>query len=152
MSLPFLGAFSRMSLLSPAQQTKAVTAMIDRLGIVCQSSSDGIGTLSGGNQQKVMIGRWLMKDCRVLVLDEPFQGVDIGARRDIGRHIRATANSRASIVFVSEIDEAFEIADRILVLHEGKIVGEHRNENVDLDALIAQVSGASARNQMAGVQ
>ena len=152
MSLPFLGAFSRMSLLSPAQQTKAVTAMIDRLGIVCQSSSDGIGTLSGGNQQKVMIGRWLMKDCRVLVLDEPFQGVDIGARRDIGRHIRATANSRATIVFVSEIDEAFEIADRILVLHEGKIVGEHRNENVDLDALIAQVSGASAPNQMAGAQ
>jgi len=79
----------------------------------------------------------------VLLLDEPFQGVDIGARRDIGKHIRHSAPGRATIVFVAEIDEALEIADRIVVLNENQIVGEHRNSEVNLNVLVAQVSGAS---------
>ncbi|MBR9862630.1 MAG: sugar ABC transporter ATP-binding protein [Rhodobacteraceae bacterium] len=142
MTLPFLGSFSRLSLLSKRKQRGAATDMIKQIGVKCQSDQDGIGTLSGGNQQKVMIGRWLLEDSRVLLLDEPFQGVDIGARRDIGRHIRATAKGRATLVFAAELDEALEIADRIIVLHEGAIVGTHENSNIDLDALIAQVSGA----------
>ncbi|SDE76967.1 sugar ABC transporter ATP-binding protein [Limimaricola pyoseonensis] len=141
MTLPFLGAFSRLSLLSRARQRDTVGEMVDRIGVVCRSPRDGILTLSGGNQQKVMIGRWLIEPCRVLLLDEPFQGVDIGARRDIGRHIRDTAAGRATIVLVAEIDEAIEIADRIIVLNEGALAGEHVNENIDLGRLVAQVSG-----------
>jgi simple sugar transport system ATP-binding protein len=80
------------------------------------------------------------------VLDEPFQGVDIRARRDIGRSIRDTAGERATIVFAAELDEALEIADRILVLYEHSLVGEHRNENVDLSAILAQVSGQAAHS------
>jgi len=142
-SLPFLKSFTRGGLLSWGKQRAAAHQMIDQIGVVCQSASDGINTLSGGNQQKVMIGRWLMEPCRVLLLDEPFQGVDIGARRDIGQHIRQSASGRATIVFVAEIDEALEIADRIVVLNENQIVGEHINTNVNLNALVAQVSGAS---------
>ena len=142
MTLPFLGSFSRFSILNGRKQRGAADDMIARIGVVCQSNRDGIGTLSGGNQQKVMIGRWLLEDCRVLLLDEPFQGVDIGARRDIGRHIRDTAKGRATLVFAAELDEALEIADRIIVLNEGAVAGSHENFNVDLDALIAQVSGA----------
>lgn len=141
MTLPFLKNFSAVGLLKSREQRHAAKEMINQIGVVCQSDNDGIGTLSGGNQQKVMIGRWLLEDCRVLLLDEPFQGVDIGARRDIGRHIRATAKTRATLVFVSELDEALEIADRIIVLHEGSVVGVHDNADVDLNALIAQVSG-----------
>ena len=88
-----------------------------------------------------MIGRWLLEGCRVLLLDEPFQGVDISARRDIGSHIRATARGRATLVFVAELDEALEIADRIIVLNEGVVVGTHENNNIDLNTLIAQASG-----------
>jgi simple sugar transport system ATP-binding protein len=124
-------------------QRDVAKRMIDQIGVICQSEMDSIMTLSGGNQQKVMIGRWLLEDCRVLLLDEPFQGVDIGARRDIGRHIRATAKGRATLVFVSELDEALEIADRIIVLNEGAIAGLHENAGVDLSALIAQVTGTS---------
>ena len=149
MTLPFLKAFCNFSLLRTLRQRTATDQMIDQIGVVCQSNSDGINTLSGGNQQKVMIGRWLIEPCRVLLLDEPFQGVDIGARRDIGRHIRATAAGRATIVFVAEIDEALEIADRIIVLHEGAIAGEHINRQIDMAALVAQVSGQSEINEAA---
>jgi simple sugar transport system ATP-binding protein len=143
MTLPFLKKFSTISLLKPRVQRDVAKRMIDQIGVICQSEMDSIMTLSGGNQQKVMIGRWLLEDCRVLLLDEPFQGVDIGARRDIGRHIRATAKGRATLVFVSELDEALEIADRIIVLNEGAIAGLHENAGVDLSALIAQVTGTS---------
>lgn len=144
MSLPFLRAFSKFSFIKSRQQRNATDDMISKIGVVCQSNDDDIGTLSGGNQQKVMIGRWLLKPSRVLLLDEPFQGVDIGARRDIGRHIRQTAKNRTTIVFVAEIDEAIEIADRIVVLNEGQIAGEHINQNVDLAKLVAQITGAKA--------
>ncbi len=149
MTLPFLGVFSRGAFLSRRRQRRATDAMIARIGVVCQGGSDSILTLSGGNQQKVMIGRWLIEPSRVLLLDEPFQGVDIGARRDIGRHIRATAQGRATIVFVSEIDEALEIADRIVVLHEGAVAGAHINQNIDLTALVSQVSGAARKEAWA---
>ena len=144
MTLPFLKGLSVGSFLKSGGQRSAAQSMVDQLGIVCQSVGDGIGTLSGGNQQKVMIARWLLEPARVLLLDEPFQGVDIGARRDIGRHIRATAKGRATLVFLAEIDEALEIADRIVVMNEGAIVGEHINQNVDLAALVADISGAKS--------
>ena len=143
-SVPFYKSFTRAGLLSRRRQQAAADKMIEQLGVVCQSANDGIDSLSGGNQQKIMIGRWLLQPCRVLLLDEPFQGVDIGARRDIGKHIRHTASGRATIVLVAEIDEALEIADRILVLYEHRLVGEHRNANVDLNNLVAHVSGASS--------
>ncbi|KUF09190.1 sugar ABC transporter ATP-binding protein [Pseudoponticoccus marisrubri] len=144
MTLPFLKGLSTGSFLNAGRQRAETRSMIDRLGIVCQSPHDGIGTLSGGNQQKVMIARWLLEPCRVLLLDEPFQGVDIGARRDIGRHIRATAPGRATLVFLAEIDEALEIADRIVVMSEGAVAGEHINRNIDLAALVADISGSAA--------
>lgn len=141
LTLPFYRRLSRAAMLSRRRQRAATRDMVQRLGIVCQSERDGIGTLSGGNQQKVMVGRWLSQPCHLLVLDEPFQGVDIKARRDIGAHIRATAATRATLVFVAEIDEALEIADRILVLNEHALVGEHLNQNINLAPLMAQISG-----------
>lgn len=143
LTLPFLSRHSAWSFLRPMRQRKATQGMIDTLGIVCQGPGDDIGTLSGGNQQKVMVGRWMAEPCEVLVLDEPFQGVDIKARRDIGRRIRHTASERATLVFAAELDEALEIADRIVVLHEGHVVGEHRNEEIDLNLLLSEVSGQS---------
>ena len=100
--------------------------------------------MSGGNQQKVVVGRWLLKPCKLLILDEPFQGVDIKARQDIGTYIRQTAGNRATIVFVSELDEALEIADRILVMSEKSVVGEHKNQNVNLDKILMEISGQTS--------
>lgn len=144
MTLPFLSGFSLGSFLQAGRLRTRAREMNSQLGVVCQSETDGVGTLSGGNQQKVMIARWLMEPSRVLLLDEPFQGVDIGARRDIGNHIRASAKGRATLVFMAEIDEALEIADRIVVMTEGAIAGEHINENIDLAALVSDISGNEA--------
>jgi len=124
--------------------------MISDLGIICQHQSDDIGSLSGGNQQKVMVGRWMAEASNLLVLDEPFQGVDIQARRDIGAKIRETAKGRATVVMVAEMDEAVEIADRIIVMADHTIKGEHRNENIDLNAVLAQVAGAESGQVNAG--
>lgn len=140
-SIPFLERYCSWSFVSKKSESKIANETIQKLGIVCQGASDDIDTLSGGNQQKVVVGRWLSQPCRVLVLDEPFQGVDIQARRDIGRKIRETAKGRTTLVMSSELDEALEIADRILVVSDHTIVGEHRNKAIDLDQLLAEVAG-----------
>jgi simple sugar transport system ATP-binding protein len=141
-TLPFLRRHSRAHFLRPRSEASSAAQMISDLGVVCQTATDGILTLSGGNQQKVMVARWMAEASRLLILDEPFQGVDIQARRDIGAKIRATAGSRATIVFVAELDEALEIADRILVMSEFAIVGAHLNHNIDVNAIMAEVIDA----------
>jgi simple sugar transport system ATP-binding protein len=143
-SLPFLRSLSRLSVLSRRQERALARRQIEALGIVCRSERDAMSTLSGGNQQKVMVGRWLARASRLLVLDEPFQGVDIAARRDIALKLRASAQGRGTVVFLTELDEVFEIADRILVMSEHTIVGEHRNAEVDVDSILAQIAGRHA--------
>jgi simple sugar transport system ATP-binding protein len=141
MSLPFLKRFSRLSIMSRGREEANARRQIEELGVVCRSEQDDLATLSGGNQQKVMVGRWLAFPARLLILDEPFQGVDIAARRDIGRKLRQSAGDRATLVFLTELDEAFEVADRILVMSEHTIVGEHVNDDPDVDQLLAEIAG-----------
>lgn len=142
-SVPFLPKFSSLSFLSRGAERDTARDMIGALSIVCQSETDGINTLSGGNQQKVMLARWLVDKCRLLLLDEPFQGVDIRSRQDIGEKVRQTATGRATLVFVSELDEALEIADRIVVMHEHSIVAEFINRDVDLNEILTAVTGTA---------
>ena len=143
-SLPFTKRHSHGSFLSFRSERGTAERMIGEIGVICQGADDGILTLSGGNQQKVMVARWMAEASRLLILDEPFQGVDIQARRDIGYKIRETATNRATIVFVAELDEALEVADRILVMSEHSVVGDHRNENIDVSAIMAEVVDAAA--------
>ncbi len=140
LSLPFLRRHSWASFIRRRSEAATSERMVEEMGVVCRSPRDGILTLSGGNQQKVVVGRWMAEASRLLVLDEPFQGVDIQARRDIGAKIRATSRERATLVLVAELDEAMEIADRILVMAEHSLAGEHRNQNLDLSVVMRQVT------------
>ncbi|WP_187969064.1 sugar ABC transporter ATP-binding protein [Aquibium microcysteis] len=140
-SLPFLDRFSRLGVTRSRAERDAARAQIDNLSIVCRGERDMMQTLSGGNQQKVMVARWMAQPSRLFILDEPFQGVDIAARRDIAAKLRASAAGRATLLFLTEIDEALETADRILVMSEHTIVGEHRNTEVDMDRLLAEIAG-----------
>ncbi len=144
LTLPFLTRFSTAGTVRLAREKQSARAMIDALDVVCQSEQDVLSALSGGNQQKVVIARWLSQPSKLLVLDEPFQGVDIRARGDIGTKLRNTSDQRATLVLTAELDEALEIADRILVMSNHTIVGEHLTADLNMDLLMSQISGATA--------
>lgn len=146
MSLPFLKRISVLGVSRRSAERTIARGQIKELGIVCRSERDDMSTLSGGNQQKVMVARWMTQAASLFMLDEPFQGVDIAARRDIAAKLRASAAGRATLIFVTEIDEALETADRILVMSEHTIVGEHRNAGIDMERLLAEVAGQAPRN------
>ncbi|WP_224051612.1 ATP-binding cassette domain-containing protein, partial [Burkholderia cepacia] len=92
----------------------AAAAAIARFGIRCTGPDDRLVRLSGGNQQKVVLARWHAEPARLLLLDEPFQGIDAGARADIVDMLRRHAHERATLVFVSDLEEAVEVADRVV--------------------------------------
>lgn len=140
LTLPFTRSHSTASLISRRSEKALATRMITEMGVKCQSHADSILSLSGGNQQKVMVGRWMAEAARLLILDEPFQGVDIQARRDIGARIRAQSEGRATLVLVTELDEALEVADRILVISEASLRSDRPNHEIDLAALLAEVA------------
>ena len=145
MSLPFLKRISGFGVSRRGAERAMARGQIKDLGIVCRSERDDLATLSGGNQQKVMVARWMSQPASLFILDEPFQGVDIAARRDIAAKLRASASGRATLIFVTELDEALETADRILVMSEHTIVGEHHNAGINMDRLLAEVAGHNVR-------
>ena len=98
---------------------------VESLKVRCSGLSQLVGRLSGGNQQKVVIGRCLATKPRILLLDEPTRGVDVGARREIYSLIFSLAEQGLSVLFVSsELEEVIGISDRVLVMSEGQIRGE----------------------------
>jgi simple sugar transport system ATP-binding protein len=99
--------------------------VVRKLGVRCRSARDTLDLLSGGNQQKVVIGRWQSAPCRLLLLDEPFQGVDVGARRDIVEALRADRRDGATLIATSDVEEAIEAADVVAVMRGHSIVGAH---------------------------
>ena len=123
-SLVSVGALARRDpRLRPAEMAQAAQRQIDRLRIKVQSTSTVVGSLSGGNQQKVVIGRWLEVSPRVMLLDDPTRGVDVGAKREIYLLIRALADDGRVVLFRStELPELVGLADRILVFYRGSSV------------------------------
>ena len=117
--------------------------MIDRLGVVCNGPEAPIESLSGGNQQKVALGRWLFEPARLLLLDEPFRGVDLGARRDIAGQLRELGDDAAVVVASADVDEVLEVADRIVVLADGTVVQDVRADVADRGQLTLAMNGAA---------
>jgi simple sugar transport system ATP-binding protein len=140
-TLPRLRAHTRAGLLSRRAETRAAGRVIDLFGVRGPGPDAPIEALSGGNQQKVVVGRWLDGDPRLLLLDEPFRGVDVGARADIGRVLRERAADTAVIVASADPQEVLDVADRVLVLHDGALTGELRTEDVTAERLAALMAG-----------
>jgi D-xylose transport system ATP-binding protein len=100
------------------------------------------GTLSGGNQQKVVLAKWLLTNPRVLFLDEPTRGIDVGAKQEIYGHINRLAQEGFAIVLVSsELPEVLGLSDRVLVLHEGRVTGEFKRAEATPEAVMACATG-----------
>lgn len=123
-----------------AQRERVVAQRaIEELKIRCDGPGDTLDRLSGGNQQKVVIGRWQAAPCRVFLADEPFQGVDIGSRRDLIDAIRSRQGAAATLIATSDVEEAIEAADRIAVMRDHAIVGVHDLRQEKSDSLLASL-------------
>ncbi|RKU27611.1 D-xylose ABC transporter ATP-binding protein [Candidatus Poribacteria bacterium] len=116
---------------------------VDSLQIKTTSLEIPVNHLSGGNQQKVVLGKWLMTHPKVLFLDEPTRGIDVGAKAEIHALMAKLAEEGVAIVFVSsELPEILGMSDRVLVLHEGKITGEFVNDNLTQEEILRCAAGA----------
>ncbi|VVP39245.1 Ribose import ATP-binding protein RbsA [Pseudomonas fluorescens] len=142
LTLPFLERFSRGGFIRNRAEAAAVEAQVAALGIKTTGIDVPMSALSGGNQQKVVLGRWLLGEGRVLILDEPFQGVDVRARREIGQLLRDSANGRATLVICADVDEALEIADRILLVRDYAVVAEYPRADLNRADLVAALAGS----------
>ena len=144
LTLPFLERFTRAGFIRNRAEAAAVEAQVAALGIKTAGIEVPMSALSGGNQQKVVLGRWLLGDGRVLILDEPFQGVDVRARREIGQLLRDSAGGRATLVICADVDEALEIADRILLVRDHAVVAEYPRAGLERATLVAALAGSDA--------
>jgi ribose transport system ATP-binding protein len=116
---------SRLGFMRTRQIDQEGRKYIDRLRIKTPTTAQLVRNLSGGNQQKVVLARWLLRDCRVLLLDEPTRGVDVATKAELYRIIRDLAKNGVGVLVVSsELEELVGICSRILVMREGEIVAE----------------------------
>jgi ABC-type sugar transport system ATPase subunit len=140
--LASLEKVSRRGVLDLAAKHVRAGRFVEQLQIRTRSSAAPVGSLSGGNQQKVQIARWLSAEADVLLLDDPTRGVDIGARAEINRLWLELAASGRSIVMVSsDAEELVDLCDRVLVLKGGRIVAEHPGETVTEAQLLHDAAG-----------
>lgn len=115
--------------LDAESETKTADVFRERLNVACVSTEQAVGELSGGNQQKVVIARWLARDCEILMFDEPTRGIDVAAKDAICQLLRdLAAESKAIVVVSSELVELMSLCDRIIVLSQGRITGEFTPE------------------------
>ncbi|GIG27262.1 sugar ABC transporter ATP-binding protein [Cellulomonas denverensis] len=144
-TLASFGRFASGGLLNERAERAAATEQARSLDLRPAGVDRPIRTLSGGNQQKAMLARWLVHGCRVLLLDEPTRGVDVGARAEIYALIRRLADSGAAVVVVSsEIPEVLGLADRVLVVSEGRVVHTGPADQIDEHAVLDMVMEGSA--------
>ena len=131
MALPSMGRFTRFGLLKRQQLDQTALEVMTDLRLRPLNIEKPIGTLSGGNQQKVIIGRWVAADNKVFLFDEPTRGIDIGAKSEIYNLIEKLAQQGKAIVVVSsEMPEIMRISDRVLVMREGKITKELNGDEI----------------------
>jgi ribose transport system ATP-binding protein len=119
-----LPRLSRAGLVSDKAQDEVVQRFMQSLGIKASGPDQPVRELSGGNQQKVMLARWLCLDPKILILDEPTRGIDVGAKAEIQKLVDDLAGDGLGVVFISsELEEVVEGSDRAVALKEGTVVG-----------------------------
>ncbi|WFO17663.1 ATP-binding cassette domain-containing protein [Cellulophaga baltica 4] len=121
---------SKLGFISVDKETKNAQDLIEKLNIKTVSSEVQVKNLSGGNQQKVALAKWLSVNSKVIIIDEPTRGVDVGAKVEIYNLINEVAKKGVAVIVISsDMPEIMGISDRILVMHEGSIYGELPKEN-----------------------
>jgi ribose transport system ATP-binding protein len=146
MSLPCLSHHRRhFAFIDFVQEAEAAQTAIDQLSIRTPHTDQIAQLLSGGNQQKIVLGKWLALAPRILLLDEPTRGVDVGAKEEIYRLMEKLAADGVAILFASsEMEEVLGMSDRVLVMHEGRISGQLEREDLSEESIMHLATGRSA--------
>ncbi|QST00909.1 sugar ABC transporter ATP-binding protein [Pontibacillus sp. ALD_SL1] len=141
-ALPSLRSFTKNSLIQEKEEQEFVEMLIKRLTVKTESSNTEAKNLSGGNQQKVVIAKWIGIGPKVLILDEPTRGVDVGAKREIYQLMNELTDRGVAIIMVSsELPEVLGMSDRVLVVHEGTIAGELHRDEADQEKIMTLATG-----------
>ncbi len=140
--LPSVDKLSRLGVMEPARETGVTAQRIRELRIKTPGPHQRVGNLSGGNQQKVVLGKWLTTEADILIFDEPTRGIDVGAKVEIYELMNQLAARGAGILMISsELPEVLGMSDRILVMHEGRIAGEFSATEATPEKLLAAALG-----------
>ncbi len=143
-SLPNIASYNRWGFLDRQKERQVAEEEVKRLRTKAHSIRQRVVNLSGGNQQKVVLGKWLAMKPRVLILDEPTRGIDVGAKAEIYRHMTELAERGITILMVSsDMEEVVKMSDRVVVMHERRITGELSRHELTQEAIAGLMTGKS---------
>ena len=143
-SMASLKKVLKNGVLSKKKEKEVVTDLKKRLQIKTNNIENPVSSLSGGNQQKVVLAKWLATAPRVLILDEPTRGVDVGARYEIYTIIKELAQQGNTIIMISsDLPEVIGMSDRVYAMYEGKVHGELQKEEINEDAIMRYITGVA---------
>jgi rhamnose transport system ATP-binding protein len=144
-TLPFLRRLTRFGLLVRKRERAVAKEYAQRLQVKAASLGLPARSLSGGNQQKVVLAKWLATDPAVLILDEPTRGIDIGTKAEVHRIVSHLAAEGLAILLISsELPEVLAMADRVLVMHEGRVTGEFARDAASQETIMHAATGQVA--------
>ncbi len=149
MSLASLPALARLGILSAAAERSAVARMVEQLRIKIGSTQDAVQTLSGGNQQKVVIAKWLMTQPRVLLLNDPTRGIDVATKQELYALLRRlAAEGVAVLLYSTDYEELIGLADRVLIMYEGRIARTLAGDEISEHAIVASSLNVSLNDSL----
>jgi ABC-type sugar transport system ATPase subunit len=141
-SMAILPRISPGGFLQPWRERRLARRFMERLRIKATSPTQAVSGLSGGNQQKVVLSKWLAAEPRILVLDEPTHGVDVGTKADVHRTISGLAAAGLAVLLISsELPEILGMSDRVLVMREGRLVAEFPRAEATQERIIHAAAG-----------
>ncbi len=145
-----LKKFIRGIFINKNKECQEAKKQIETLKIVTPSTEFPVLNLSGGNQQKVALGKWLCANCDILILDEPTRGVDVGAKEEIFQAVSDLAAQGKSVIFISsELEEVLRVSNRILTMYKGHITAQLDQKNADMNLIMQYITGGDSNEQLA---
>ena len=147
-TLPVIGRFSKMGWVDQYSETKNAKEYADILNIKARGLWDPVTKLSGGNQQKVVLAKWLATNPKILILDEPTRGIDVGAKVSVHEFVSELATQGVGIIMISsELPEILGMSDRVMVMFEGRIAAEFSREEVTQDKVLSAAVGMTIEHK-----
>ena len=141
-ALASLGRLGKGGLIRASAERAMASDWAARLAIKYSRLTDPVGTLSGGNQQKVVLARWLGRKPAVLIVDEPTRGIDVGTKAEVHQLLTGLARSGVAVLMISsELPEVLGVADRVLVMREGQLVAEFGHADASEEAIMSAAMG-----------